>query len=152
MLALVGMYFYMDIRLDTKKQESVQQEATLQKTVKEIMTDINNEDFVSARVKAETLYYTAGWSDDIEEKWDATRKELIKQIDTAEDIAEKAAKEAAVMLDGIRKHLYEGCIGSISEIFDGDAPHTCRGCYAQAWSVGEVLRAYTQDILPYLNK
>lgn len=30
--------------------------------------------------------------------------------------------------------------------FDGDAPHTCRGCYAQAWSVGEILRCYTQDI------
>ena len=26
------------------------------------------------------------------------------------------------------------------------APHTCRGCYAQAWSVGEILRCYTQDI------
>ncbi len=63
-----------------------------------------------------------------------------------------AAKEADTMLNGIRRHLYEGCIGSISEIFDGDAPHTCRGCYAQAWSVGEILRCYTQDILPHLNK
>lgn len=32
-------------------------------------------------------------------------------------------------------------IGSISEIFDGDAPHTPRGCIAQAWSVAEILRA-----------
>ena len=53
------------------------------------------------------------------------------------------------LLDPIRKHLWEGCIGSISEIFDGDAPHTCRGCYAQAWSVGEILRCYTEDILPH---
>ena len=45
---------------------------------------------------------------------------------------------------------YYGCIGSISEIFDGDAPHNPRGCYAQAWSVGEVLRCYCEDILPYL--
>ena len=37
------------------------------------------------------------------------------------------------------------------EIFDGDEPHICRGCYAQAWSVGEVLRAYTEDILPHLK-
>ena len=29
----------------------------------------------------------------------------------------------------------------ISEIFDGNAPHNPRGCVAQAWSVGEVLRA-----------
>ena len=63
----------------------------------------------------------------------------------------EAAKEADTMLNGTRKHLYEGGIGSISEIFDGEAPHTCRGCYAQAWSVGEILRCYTQDILPYLK-
>ncbi len=31
--------------------------------------------------------------------------------------------------------------GQIPEIFDGDAPHTPRGCFAQAWSVGEILRA-----------
>ncbi|MFN6460989.1 MAG: amylo-alpha-1,6-glucosidase [Nostoc sp. DedVER02] len=33
-----------------------------------------------------------------------------------------------------------GCLGSISEIFDGDAPHTPRGAIAQAWSVAEVIR------------
>lgn len=32
-------------------------------------------------------------------------------------------------------------LGSVSEIFDGDAPHTPRGCIAQAWSVAELLRA-----------
>jgi predicted glycogen debranching enzyme len=37
-------------------------------------------------------------------------------------------------------HLNEGCIGSVSEIFDADAPHYPRGCIAQAWSVGEILR------------
>ena len=37
-------------------------------------------------------------------------------------------------------HLEESCIGSISEIFDGDAPHHPRGCVAQAWGVAEVLR------------
>lgn len=50
------------------------------------------------------------------------------------------------LLDDIKKHLLMGCIGSISEIFDGDAPHTCRGCYAQAWSVGETLRCCTEDL------
>lgn len=37
-------------------------------------------------------------------------------------------------------HLEESCIGSVSEIFDGDAPHHPRGCIAQAWGVAEVLR------------
>ena len=54
----------------------------------------------------------------------------------------EAKKQALVFLEPVKKHLYEGCIGSISEIFDGDEPHTCRGCYAQAWSVGEILRCY----------
>ncbi|MDE1889383.1 MAG: amylo-alpha-1,6-glucosidase [Planctomycetota bacterium] len=39
-------------------------------------------------------------------------------------------------------HLFEAGLGSISEIFDGDPPHTPRGCISQAWSVGETLRAY----------
>ena len=46
------------------------------------------------------------------------------------------------LLDGIAPHLLDGCVGTISEIFDADAPHAPRGCYAQAWSVAEVLRAW----------
>lgn len=53
-------------------------------------------------------------------------------------------EKARALFAPVEKHLSEGCIGSIAEIFDGDAPHTSRGCYAQAWSVGEVLRAYTE--------
>jgi len=37
----------------------------------------------------------------------------------------------------------QACLGSISEIFDGDPPHTPRGAIAQAWSVAEVLRHVT---------
>ncbi|MDZ8093702.1 MAG: amylo-alpha-1,6-glucosidase [Nostoc sp. DedQUE05] len=35
---------------------------------------------------------------------------------------------------------FDACLGSISEIFDGDSPHTPRGAIAQAWSVAEVIR------------
>ncbi|MBW4610964.1 MAG: amylo-alpha-1,6-glucosidase [Hassallia sp. WJT32-NPBG1] len=38
--------------------------------------------------------------------------------------------------------LHDACIGSISEIFDGDEPHHPRGAIAQAWSVAEVVRHY----------
>ena len=48
--------------------------------------------------------------------------------------------EIPSLLSGFRDHLSEAGIGQISEIFDGDAPHTPRGCPAQAWSVAEVLR------------
>lgn len=39
-------------------------------------------------------------------------------------------------------HLSGGCLGSVSEIFDGDPPFAPRGAIAQAWSVAEVLRAW----------
>ena len=45
-------------------------------------------------------------------------------------------------LSPMANHLQDGCIGSISEIFDGDVPFTSRGCFAQAWSVAEVLRGW----------
>jgi predicted glycogen debranching enzyme len=38
-------------------------------------------------------------------------------------------------------------LGTVSEIFDGDPPHTPRGCISQAWSVAEPLRAYVEDVL-----
>jgi predicted glycogen debranching enzyme len=38
-------------------------------------------------------------------------------------------------------------LGTVSEIFDGDPPHTPRGCISQAWSVAEPLRAYVEDAL-----
>jgi predicted glycogen debranching enzyme len=47
-------------------------------------------------------------------------------------------------LKPFRDHLYHACLGSISEIFDGDEPLTPRGCCAQAWSVAEVLRSYVE--------
>jgi predicted glycogen debranching enzyme len=43
-------------------------------------------------------------------------------------------------LDSFAPHIAEAGIGSISEVFDAEAPYTPRGCIAQAWSVAEVLR------------
>ena len=36
----------------------------------------------------------------------------------------------------------EGCIGQLPEIYDGENPTRSKGCFAQAWSVGEILRVY----------
>lgn len=49
-------------------------------------------------------------------------------------------KQAHKVIENFKYHLNEGCIGSVSEIFDGDAPHHPRGCIAQAWGVAELLR------------
>lgn len=47
---------------------------------------------------------------------------------------------ASEIINRFKYHLNEGGIGSVSEIFDGDAPHHPRGCIAQAWGVAELLR------------
>lgn len=53
-------------------------------------------------------------------------------------------EEAEGLLVGFLAHLGEACIGSISEVFDAEAPYTPRGCVAQAWSVAEVLRCWVK--------
>ena len=52
------------------------------------------------------------------------------------------AEHALALLTGLAAHLDEACLGTISEILDGNAPHTPRGCFAQAWSVAETLRVW----------
>ena len=46
------------------------------------------------------------------------------------------------LLEPLGDHLLAAGLGTISEIFDGDTPISPRGCIAQAWSVGEALRAF----------
>ena len=55
-------------------------------------------------------------------------------------------KFAAEWLDNFEQHLEEACLGQVSEIFDGDSPHSPRGCAAQAWSVAEILRSAVEDV------
>jgi predicted glycogen debranching enzyme len=55
----------------------------------------------------------------------------------------KNKKKAAEFIHPLLQHLTEdGCLGQICEIFDGDAPHKPKGCFAQAWSVAELIRTY----------
>ena len=48
---------------------------------------------------------------------------------------------ASAWLAPLVEHLFGPGLGQLPEVFDGDAPHRPGGCVAQAWSVGEVLRA-----------
>ena len=60
-----------------------------------------------------------------------------------DNYSKQSRKKASVLLEPLLGHFQNGgCIGSVSEIFDGDAPHKPRGAFAQAWSVAELLRAY----------
>ncbi|MEA2163523.1 MAG: hypothetical protein QOK37_1650 [Thermoanaerobaculia bacterium] len=54
--------------------------------------------------------------------------------------------EGRRILKAFEPHLDEACIGTISEIFDGSYPHAPRGCAAQAWSVGEILRVAVEEL------
>ncbi len=54
----------------------------------------------------------------------------------------KDADLARELLEPMADHLLAHGLGSISEIFDGDPPFIPRGCFAQAWSVAETLRAW----------
>jgi glycogen debranching enzyme len=60
--------------------------------------------------------------------------------------SDAAREQAAEWLKPLHDHLSDAALGHISEIFDGDTPQRPAGCAAQAWSVGEVLRAYVEDV------
>jgi predicted glycogen debranching enzyme len=51
-------------------------------------------------------------------------------------------KEIGRLIQGLINHLESDGLGTVSEIFDGDPPHRSVGCFAQAWSVSELLRVY----------
>ena len=55
--------------------------------------------------------------------------------------SQAAKAQARLWLGPLITHMEEGCLGQIAEVFDGDAPHRPGGCFAQAWSIAEVLRA-----------
>jgi predicted glycogen debranching enzyme len=75
---------------------------------------------------------------------------LIGHFVSAYRKAYEYSKESEIIVEKIiepfKDHLNDACIGSISEIFDGESPNIPRGCFAQAWGVAEVLRAYVEDI------
>ena len=64
----------------------------------------------------------------------------------AHDRSEESCRRAARWLMNFQEHLSEAGLGQVSEIFDAEAPHTPRGCVAQAWSVAELLRAAVEDV------
>ncbi|MEW6222208.1 MAG: amylo-alpha-1,6-glucosidase [Candidatus Hadarchaeota archaeon] len=58
-----------------------------------------------------------------------------------------SSKKAEGLLENlVGGHLKEAGLGTVSEIFDGDEPHLPGGCISQAWSVGEIIRCYSENI------
>ncbi len=59
-----------------------------------------------------------------------------------EKYSPRALETVRRQLEPLESTLREGCIGQLPEIYDGEFPSFSRGCFAQAWSVGEILRIY----------
>lgn len=56
--------------------------------------------------------------------------------------SEAARNQVRKQLKPVEACLREGCIGQIAEVYDGLVPGCSKGCFAQGWSVGEILRVY----------
>lgn len=56
--------------------------------------------------------------------------------------SEKARGRVKRQMEVLECAMREGCIGQLPEIYDGENPASSKGCFAQAWSVGEILRVY----------
>ncbi|HEV2434893.1 MAG TPA: amylo-alpha-1,6-glucosidase [Verrucomicrobiae bacterium] len=74
--------------------------------------------------------------------WTWTFPHFCEALARAWDFAPEAVVAAKVYLGSMEQLMNEGCLGQIPEILDGDAPHTQRGCDAQAWGVTETLRVW----------
>jgi glycogen debranching enzyme len=64
---------------------------------------------------------------------------------------EATRRQVSLWLQKLCAHLHEAGLGQVSEIFDGDPPHKPRGCFAQAWSVAELLRVLSEEQLDLLQ-
>ena len=83
-LAIVLYFVFTAGYFNSEEKKSIEEEKQLQAIVDEVMIDIENGDFDEAYIKANTIHYTSNWSSEIEDKWDETRKALLKQIKQAE--------------------------------------------------------------------
>ena len=54
----------------------------------------------------------------------------------------EAAKAVRDRMEALLPMMREGCAGQLPEIYEGDFPCESKGCFAQAWSVGEMLRVF----------
>ena len=74
--------------------------------------------------------------------WTWTFPNFCEALVRAWDDAPEAIAAARSYLGSMDCLMRDGCFGQIPEILDGDAPHTSRGCDAQAWGVTEAVRVW----------
>ena len=74
--------------------------------------------------------------------WTWTFPIFCEALARAWDFSPTATAAARAYLGSMDRLLKTGCLGHLPEIVDGDAPHTQRGCDAQAWAATEALRVW----------
>jgi predicted glycogen debranching enzyme len=74
--------------------------------------------------------------------WTWTFPTFCEALARAWDFSPEAVATARAYLGSMARLMGEGCLGQFPEIVDGDAPHTPRGCDAQAWAATEALRVW----------
>jgi len=74
--------------------------------------------------------------------WTWTFPTFCEAMVAAWEFSPAAISAAKAYLGSAEKILNEGCLGQLPEVLDGDAPHTQRGCDAQAWGATEALRVW----------
>jgi glycogen debranching enzyme len=75
--------------------------------------------------------------------WTWTFPIFCEALAAAWEFEPAAVAAAKSFLSSSEYLLFDGCVGQLPEIVDGDIPHEQRGCDAQAWSVTEALRVWT---------
>ena len=70
----------------------------------------------------------------------------IKAYQRTYGISEETLAHCEGLLTGLLDHMKVNGLGTIAEVYDGDPPQRPLGCFAQAWSVAEVLRTVAEDV------
>jgi predicted glycogen debranching enzyme len=74
--------------------------------------------------------------------WTWTFPTFCEALARAWDFSPPAVAAARAYLGSMARLMAQGCLGQLPELLDGDAPHTPRGCDAQAWGATEALRVW----------
>lgn len=126
------------------------QAAVVQKVRKELLTPYGLRTLSPSDSRYHPRYEGDSWSRDTAYHQGTVWPWLIgaycDALITVEGSGETTRGQIRTVLEPLLFHLHEAGLGSISEIYDGDAPHRPCGCIAQAWSVAEVLRVWRQYV------
>jgi predicted glycogen debranching enzyme len=130
------------VSLDTGLLDPARERAVVQMCARELLTPVGLRSLAPSDSSYARLYVGGPAQRDAVYHQGTVWSWLLGPFALAHYRVYRNPRQALSLLEGLAPHLEDACLGTISEIFDGDAPHAPRGCFAQAWSVSETLRAW----------